>query len=151
EGYAAVLELCPDVTVAGEISGNFENGAAQDETLKFLSANPAPVGGVFQAGTMGIGIRQAFLETGREPAPIADLGASQGFVSWAMQNPDYPYVGTASPTASMGAAMADVGLRILDGEGPKVNHVITTNYLVNQDNIDDFGDDSWEITDNTDF
>jgi len=151
EGFDNVLELCPNVTVAGEITGNFENGAAQDETLKFLSANPTPVGGVLHAGTMGVGIRQAFLETGRELPPIADMGASQGFISWAMQNPDYPYVGTASAIESMGANMADVGLRILDGEGPKVNHLITTTYIVNQDNIADYGDDSWDITDNTDF
>lgn len=151
EGFDNVLDLCPDVTSAGEITGNFENGAAQAETLKFLSANPAPVGGVLQAGTMGIGVRQAFIETGRDVAPIADLGGSQGFVSWALQNPDYPYAGSASPIATMGATMAEVGLRILAGEGPKVNHIITATATVNRDNIAEFGDDSWDVSDNTDF
>ncbi|QZY50642.1 substrate-binding domain-containing protein [Leucobacter tenebrionis] len=150
-GYNAALELCPGISIGGEVTGFFESGTAQAETLKYLSANPAPVDGVIHSGTMGLGVLNAFLESGREPVPIADIGALQGFISWALQNPDYPYVGTASPTARMGEAMAEVGIRTLHGEGPKVNQVITHPFIVNRDNIEEWGDESWDLADQTDF
>lgn len=150
-GYEAALELCPDITVAGEVTGNFEPGTAQAETLRYLAANPVPVDAVIQSGTMGVGVLQAFLESGRDPVPIADLGASQGFVSWALQNPDYPYVGSGTPSARMGQVIAEVGIRMLHGEGPKVNQLVTRSLIVTRDNLAELGDESWETTDTTDF
>ena len=150
-GYDAALEQCPDITVAGEVTGTFEPGTAQAETLNFLSSNPTPVTGVVQSGTMGVGVLQAFLDSGRDPVPIADIGATQGFVSWAIQNPEYPYTGSVSPATRMGDVYANVGIRMLNGDGPKVNQMVTAAQILDSENIGELGDDSWEITDQTLF
>lgn len=123
-GYDAVLDLCPDITVAGEITGNFVAATAQAETVKFLATNPAGAGGVLQAGTMGYAALQAFEDSGIDPVPISDIGSGMGFVNWAADHPDYPYIGSANPTEFMGKVNAEVGLRILAGEGPKVNLLV---------------------------
>lgn len=148
-GIDAILEDCPGITVAGEVTGFFQPATAQTEVTKFLATNPLGVDAVLQSGTMGLGIRNAFTESGLEVPPIADDGASQGFAAWALDNPDYPYYGTTTPAVRTGEVSVDVALRILAGEGPKINQIIQPSTLVTQENLAEFADESWPITDAT--
>ena len=129
-GTDAVLAQCPDVKIAGEVTGNFVPASAQAETLKYLTANPAGVDGVVQAGTMGAAILQAFQDAGADVVPISDIGASMGFVNYAADNPKYPYIGSTTPAAYMGQLNAQIGLRVLLGEGPKVNILLGYNEMI---------------------
>jgi ribose transport system substrate-binding protein len=150
-GTEAILETCPDVTVAGEVTGFFQPPVAQAETLKFLATNPLGVDAVLQSGTMGLGIYNAFVESGLEVPPIADDGASQGFAAWALQNPDYPYFGTTTPSVRTGQVVVEVALRILAGEGPRINQIVQPSIIVSQENLADYADASWDITDGSDL
>jgi ribose transport system substrate-binding protein len=143
-GYDAVLELCPDITVAGEITGNFVAATAQAETVKFLATNPAGAGGVLQAGTMGYSALQAFEDSGIDPVPISDIGSGMGFINWAADHPDYPYIGSANPAEYMGKVNAEVGLRILAGEGPKVNLLVGKIEMFDASRVADLADPSAE-------
>lgn len=149
-GFDAAMKLCPGISQAGEATGFYQAAQAQSATLQFLATNPAGVGGVLQSGVMGLGILQAFTESGREPAPIADLGATKGFLAWAAANPDYPYVGTGTPSVRMGETMANVGLRVLAGQGPKINQLVTAAFVIDRDNLDEYVDPSWSESDQSD-
>ncbi|MFL4473743.1 substrate-binding domain-containing protein [Paeniglutamicibacter sp. MACA_103] len=150
-GIDAVLENCPDIKVAGSVTGFFQPATAQAEVQKFLATNPAGVDAVLQAGTMGVGIRNAFEESGMEVPPIADDGSSHGFSSWALANPDYPYFGTTTPSVRTGEAVVDVALRILKGEGPKINQIVEPSVIVNRENLAAIADPSWDVSDLTDL
>jgi len=150
-GIDAVLKNCPEIKVAGSVTGFFQPATAQAEVQKFLATHPAGVDAVLQAGTMGVGIRNAFEESGLEAPPIADDGSSQGFSSWALANPDYPYFGTTTPSVRTGEAVVDVALRILKGEGPKVNQIVEPSVIVSRDNLAKVADPSWDQNDLTDL
>lgn len=150
-GIDAVLENCPDIKVAGSVTGFFQPATAQAEVQKFLATNPAGVDAVLQAGTMGVGIRNAFEESAMEVPPIADDGSSHGFSSWALANPDYPYFGTTTPSVRTGEAVVDVALRILKGEGPKINQIVQPSVIVNRENLAKIADPAWDVNDLADL
>lgn len=150
-GIDAVLKNCPEVKVSGSVTGFFQPATAQAEVQKFLAVNPAGVDAVLQAGTMGVGIRNAFEESGLEVPPIADDGSSQGFSAWALANPDYPFFGTTTSSVRTGEVVADVALRILKGEGPKINQIIDPSVIVSRDNLAKVADPSWDVNDLTDL
>ena len=100
---------------------------------------------------MGVGIRNAFEESGMEVPPIADDGSSHGFSSWALANPDYPYFGTTTPSVRTGEAVVDVALRILKGEGPKINQIVEPSVIVSRENLAKVADPSWDHNDLTDL
>jgi ribose transport system substrate-binding protein len=149
-GFSNVLDLCPNVTLAGEAPGAFNPATAQAEVLKFLATHPAGVDMVFQDGTMGLPALNAFLESGVDPVPpITDTGGSQGFASWALQNPDYAYFGSTTSAGQQAAATVSVGKRILAGGGPKMNQIAYAPLIVDRENLADIADPSWPITDMT--
>lgn len=150
-GIDAVLANCPEVKVAGSVTGFFQPATAQAEVQKFLATHPAGVDAVLQAGTMGVGIRNAFVESGMEVPPIADDGSSQGFSSWALANPGYPYFGTTTPSVRTGETVVDVALRILKGEGPKINQIVEPSVIVSRENLAKVADPSWDHNDLTDL
>lgn len=144
-GFDAVLALCPNVKVAGEVTGLFQPPTAQAETIKFLSTNPAPIDAVLQDGTMGLGIANAFNEVGQELPVIGDVGASQGFASYGLQNPEYPYNGTTQPAARTGEVSVQVAKMILEGAGPKLNQIVWNPFLMDQKNLSEYAEDSWPL------
>lgn len=150
-GIDAVLANCPDIKVAGSVTGFFQPATAQAEVQKFLATNPAGVDAVLQAGTMGVGIRNAFEESAMDVPPIADDGSSHGFSSWALAHPEYPYFGTTTPSVRTGETVVDVALRILKGEGPKINQIVEPSVIVSRDNLAEVADPSWDVSDLTDL
>jgi len=150
-GRDAALELCPDINIVGSVQGMFQPPLAQQAVVQYLATNPAGVDGVIQAGTMGWAIRDAFTQSGQPVPPIQDVGASQGMVAYAAENPDYVYVGTATPPVDMARAAAQVGLKVLAGAGPKLNAIINRPVVVDSANVDEYVDPSWSIQDGTDL
>ncbi|WP_435526703.1 substrate-binding domain-containing protein [Microbacterium aurantiacum] len=151
DGIQNALELCPDVTIAGQVQGFFQPPAAQQAVVQYLATNPAGVDAVFQAGSMGWAIRDAFQQAGLEVPPIQDINASQGMAAFAAANPDYPYFGTATPPIPAAKAAAQIGIKVLAGAGPKVNQIVWGPYVVDRENIDDVVDPSWSESDGTDL
>ncbi|WP_431778974.1 substrate-binding domain-containing protein [Microbacterium aurantiacum] len=151
DGIENALELCPDVTIAGQVQGFFQPPAAQQAVVQYLATNPAGVDAVFQAGSMGWAIRDAFQQAGLEVPPIQDINASQGMAAFAAANPDYPYFGTATPPIPAAKAAAQIGIKVLAGAGPKVNQIVWGPYVVDRENIDDVVDPSWSESDGTDL
>ncbi|BCW44820.1 substrate-binding domain-containing protein [Arthrobacter sp. StoSoilB5] len=150
-GIDAVLKNCPEIKVSGTVTGFFQPAKAQAEVQKFLATNPAGVDAVLQAGTMGVGIRNAFDDSGMDVPPIADDGSSRGFSSWALAKQEYPFFGTTTPSVRTGEAVADVALRILKGQGPKINQIVEPSVIVSRENLAMLADPSWDHNDLTDL
>lgn len=151
DGTEKALALCPDVTVAGQAQGMFQPPVAQQAVVQYLATNPAGVDAVLQAGTMGWAIRDAFEQSGLPVPPIADIGASQGFAAWAAADESYPYVGTSTPAVPMAQSAAQVGVKVLAGAGPKVNHIVWQPNLITAADLPSIVDPSWAPEDGTDL
>jgi len=72
-------------------------------------------------------------------------------VAYAAATDGYPYVGTATPPVDMARMAAQVGVKILAGAGPKLNHIVWAPYVVDSSNLADIVDPSWVPEDGTDL
>jgi ribose transport system substrate-binding protein len=145
--WKRVLAQCPGVKRVGDVYGNFIDVNAKSETLKYLATHPKKIDGVIQAGTMTGGIMSAFQQSGR-PMPVVDdvgpMKASTGY--WLNHRGTYHGVGMAFGPKSMGSAGANVALRILEGQGPKLSNIIARMQILTEKNVDEWGDKSWTLT-----
>lgn len=147
-GFNAVLEQCPDIKLAGEVTGNYVAAAAKGAALQFLSANPAKIDGVFQSGSMASGVIEAFQQLGRPVPAIADVGANQGSVAYAHERrDDYQMFGTLTPDAAIGEATADVVIRMLGGDGPNLNQLIVEPQRLHSEDVDSVYEEGWTLSD----
>src|SRR5262249_40478240 len=124
-GVSDVVKGCPNMKLAGTAIGAFVNGTAKGEVTKLLATHPAPIAGAVEVGGMAPGVIQAFQSVGRPVPVIADIGASKGSLAyWKQHRPAYHGVGTGQSAPASADAVADVALRVLDGQEPKVNSLI---------------------------
>lgn len=145
-GFKAALGLCPDLKQAGEVTGNFSTAATQAAVLQFLSTHPGKLAAVFQAGVMTPGVIQAFEQLGRPVPAIADLGSTQGSIAYAHQNRDsYKEFGNSVPDEAIGRVSAEVALRTLVGDGPKLSPIVTRLKLIDNTNLDQVYQDGWTV------
>jgi ribose transport system substrate-binding protein len=146
EGSADVLKNCPDVEIVGKPVGEYSPSTAKTQMLQFLSAHPQPIDGAIQVGGMATGMIQAFQQTGREVPPIADLGASPGALAyWNEHKGDYEGVAIAWPPAAQTEAMWNVAIGLLEGRGLKVNTVLQSPVVINDENLDEWVDPKWTL------
>jgi ribose transport system substrate-binding protein len=133
--WEQALSRCPDVKVAGSVEGQFDNTATKAGVQKFLATHPSGVQGVFQAGVMGLGVLGAFTQTGHTPPPMSDQAASQGAIAYWHNHPEYNMFATLVPDTDLGGAAARVALRMLDGDGIKLNVLLDQTYMVTRANL----------------
>ncbi len=133
--WAKALSVCPNVHVAGTVAGQFVAPVAKGLVQQFIATHPSGVQGVFQAGTMGVGVLGAFQQTGHKPPPMADPGTAQGVVAYWHDHSDYDEVATATDDLQIGQAGANIALRMLEGQGVKVNAIVEKPYLVTRANL----------------
>lgn len=140
EGIKQVLDLCPGITLDDSVVGAYNPTTAKTEVLKWLSTHQSEVGGVVHAAIMGNGIISAFEQAGRPMPPMADAAASEGSLAYWQKKAPEGYVGAATGQGpqAMGGVIADVALRVLNGDGVKVNTVLLEPALVTDENLDDW-------------
>jgi ribose transport system substrate-binding protein len=129
--FKAVLANCPDVKVAGEIVGNFAAPLAKAATLQFLSTHPENIDGVLQTASMAPAIIQAFQQQGRKVPTVIDIQAQRGSLGYWLANKT-TYKGVAAPSGPQAFSnlAVRIALRILNGQGPKLNVIYFKNPLV---------------------
>jgi len=128
--YAKVLSRCPNVKIAGEVEGFFLNSTAKQVTQQFLATHPSGVSAVLTIGTMGTGVVQAFGQTGHDVAPIADNAATQGEIAYWHGHPKFKGSMGLTPQAEYGTVPAQVVLRMLAGNGVKINTLLDNAYVI---------------------
>jgi len=142
-GLKDVVHRCPGVKIAGDVIGAFVNAAAKQEVLKFVSTHPAPLAAVLQGGGMGAGVVSAFTSTGRNVPVLGDGSAVQGsLVYWKKHIGSYRAVGSSQPAHWAALAVADVVLRTLQGQGPRINTLLPAPDLFTEKELDAWVDPS---------
>jgi ribose transport system substrate-binding protein len=150
-GFKSVLAQCPDITIAGQVTGDYNPAATQQAVLQFLSSHPGKVDGVFEAGTMTAGIIQAFKQLGRPVPVIADLGSTEGSIAYAGENKStYQEYGASTPDAAIGQTFAKVALDMLDGNGPVLDQLVTTINVIDSGNLSSVYRSGWTLSDTGD-
>src|SRR6476646_496307 len=130
--WKKALSRCPNVTVAGTVQGNYDNTNAKAVVQQFLATHPSGVQGVFQSAVMGQGVLGAFTQAGKTPPPLNDQATSEGAIAYWHNHPKYKMVAMALPAGETGTVTAKIALRMLNGDGVKLNMLLDHPYLTLQ-------------------
>ena len=145
--FKAALALCPDIKLAGEINGFYSPPATKGATLQFLATHPQPVDGFGQVAVMAPYVVQGFQQAGRPIPPMADPAAQRGEVAyWAQHlSSGYHAIGTVGGPTLNALLPVRIALRMLAGQGLKVNRVIAKTVIVDDSNVSKFAKGDWTL------
>jgi ribose transport system substrate-binding protein len=122
-GVHMALKQYPDVNVVGTVSGEWTDQIAKTKVLQFLATHPEPIDGVVVQSAQEVGVMQAFLQSGRELPPMTQ-GGEKGTACYWKENPDWKTkVFNFWPPADEAEGAMSVMLRILQGQGPKIQSI----------------------------
>jgi ribose transport system substrate-binding protein len=144
--FAAVMKRCPGVRQVGSVTGEFNVAEAKSQTLQFLSTHPETISGVLQVADMAPGVMSAFQQSGRPLPVVDDIGNQKGSLGyWRQNEKTYNGIGTGLPPVGLGDAVADVALRTLEGQGPKLNTITQHITVITSHNLDTWTEPSWNL------
>jgi ribose transport system substrate-binding protein len=146
EGWDAVVRNCPGMKVGGEVYGGFSESLAKSETLKYLATHPQKIDALTTLAGESVGTLQAFKQTGRPIPPAAEVGMDKGFLGYWQQNQStYHASSTSLPPVAAARALHDVAMRMLAGQGVKLNTLVAKNPVITDANLADWADPSWTL------
>ena len=134
-GVLKALEKYPDIKVAGRVAGMWTDQVAQAEIQKWLATNPGKLDGVIIQSASELGALRALKQSGRDMVPITvggELGAlcywrkNQKFVSSTIQG---------WPPGDDFELGWNVMMRTLQGQGPKVQSILTRPQTLSYDQL----------------
>lgn len=143
-GFKSAVSAFPDIKVAGSLFGMWTGSVAKTEVLKFLATHPEPVEAVFSTGNMGVGVGQAFEQSGR-PIPIITevTNLCSLLAYWKEKNL------TANTFVQDGGPMAYSAfipaLHMMAGQKPKVNTIFMPLPTITAENFNDYYDPSMTV------
>jgi ribose transport system substrate-binding protein len=121
-----VLSKCPGIHQVGVINGQWDPSAAKTQTLQFLATHPGKIDAVLDSGPGNQqGVMQAFIQAGRPMPIVADLGGMNATLSyWQQHKPSYKGAGAGIGPVPTGQREAQMMMRVLLGQGPKLDAVL---------------------------
>jgi ribose transport system substrate-binding protein len=132
--------------VGGEIYGGFSESLAKSETLKYLATHPQKVDGLTTLAGESVGTLKAFQQTGRPIPPAAEVGMDKGFLGYWQENQSkYHASSTSLPPVAAARALHEVAMRMLAGQGVKLNSLIGRNPVITDANLSDWAEPGWNI------
>ncbi|WP_442542675.1 substrate-binding domain-containing protein [Arthrobacter sp. KN11-1C] len=137
----AVMAKCPGINVVGEVVGNFVPAATKSAMLQFLASHPQQIDAVVQIGTMGSGVYSAFEQTGRPMPKVVDAGASAASLAYwdkAHKENGYDTSGTGGNGTQEAAAMFDVAMKTMAGDGPAVGTITRQPSMISSANLETY-------------
>lgn len=132
DGGYAIFKNCPNIHIVGNFSGNWNNADAKTGMLQFLATHPQTINGVWEQGSMALGIMQALQQVGRPLVTVTDGNPDKASLAVWRDNLSKGYQGVATanvPSSGMDA-MFRVAMRMLDGQGVKINAIVKNPPLV---------------------
>lgn len=120
-GADKVLAENPGLVIARSVNGNWTANVTKTVVLQALATNPAPIDAVWTTGSESRVVAEAFAEAGR-PAPLITGSITGDALGYWKANPDkYRFEGHAVLPGWNAQALFRVGLRVLEGQKPKLN------------------------------
>ena len=144
----SVVENCPGMEIGKDAAyGGFSDAQAKSETLKYLATHPGKIDLVMQTAAMAPGVMKAFEQSGRPMPIVADVGLSKGSMGYFREHQagGYHSAGGSVNPAPFSRATTEVSLRILQGQGPKINAIVDRIPSVNDANIQQDADPAWKL------
>lgn len=121
DGANKVLADNPGLKVVRSVNGNWTANVTKTVVLQALATNPAPIDAVWTTGSESRVVAEAFAEAGR-PAPLITgsiTGDALGY--WKANSDKYRFAGHAVLPGWTAQTLFRVGLRMLEGQKPKLN------------------------------
>jgi ribose transport system substrate-binding protein len=145
------VKRCPGAKIVGELKGDWNNATAKTAILSFLASHPGmKIDAVLEAGGMAPGILDAFIQNGSDMPAVSIAPCTTGVLSWWLENMDKT---KNSATCFDGYQTAwsnwNVALRVLAGNGPKVNGISIglVGKTVTNDNLKDYAKPGFKLDD----
>jgi ribose transport system substrate-binding protein len=143
----ADLKYCPNITLAASIYGNWDNGSAKTAVSQYLAAHPQGIDGVLQDGGMMAGTIDAFQSSGKTVPVISDGECQGGDLSWWLAHKSsYSTVGGCFNGYQGAYVFFNTALRILAGDGPKLQTLEIPAPIVTNANIAKFATPGLPLT-----
>jgi ribose transport system substrate-binding protein len=145
--FHRMLGACPNMKWDGEVVGNFTPPVVQSQVLQFLATHPEKIDMVVQTGVMAPAVIQAFKQAGRPMPTVFDGGAQKGSVAYWVQNKSAGYFGAGTVTGdNQWVDLASrTALRMLDGQGLKVNTLIVQPVVLSAANVRKYYQSDWTL------
>jgi ribose transport system substrate-binding protein len=137
-GGQAVFKNCPNIKIVADLVGQWSESAAQTAVLQQLSTNPTAIDGVWQQGSMFMGVITALEQAGRPIVPVTVGNPNQNSLAYWHDNAakGFKTVGTSNaPGADMELAFR-TAMRVMMGQGLKVSGVVARPPLITADTLD---------------
>ena len=137
-GGQAVFKNCPNIKIVADLVGQWSELAAQTAVLQQLSTNPTAIDGVWQQGSMFMGVITALEQAGRPIVPVTVGNPNQNSLAYWHDNAakGFKTVGTSNaPGADMELAFR-TAMRVMMGQGLKVSGVVARPPLITADTLD---------------
>jgi ribose transport system substrate-binding protein len=121
-----VLSECPGIHQVGVVNGQWDPSVAKTQTLQFLATHPGKIDAVLDSGPGNQqGVMQAFIQAGRPMPIVGDVGGMNATLSyWDQHLSTYQGAGAGIGPVPTGEREAQMMMRILLGQGPKLNAVL---------------------------
>lgn len=143
-GFRNAVAEFPDIKVAGSLFGMWTGSVAKTEVLKFLATHPGPVDAVFSTGNMGVGVGQAFEQSGRPLPIITEVTNLCSFLAYWKDKglTANTFVQDGGPMAYSAFIPA---LHMMAGQKPAVNTIFMPLPSITAENFDDYYDPSMTV------
>ncbi len=143
--WRKIFDSCPDIKVVGTIPAFYSPALAKTGVLQWLTTHSEKVDGVINTATMSQGILAAFQQAGRPVPFIADIAAQKGFAAYWRDNASkgYKAVGTVGGATSAANLTVKTILRMLAGQGPKINQFIWRHPVVTDKTLKNYVKTAW--------
>ncbi|MBO0683641.1 MAG: substrate-binding domain-containing protein [Candidatus Dormibacteraeota bacterium] len=145
--FKKMVGACPNMKWAGEVVGNFTPPVVQSQVLQFLSTHPQKIDLAVQTGVMAPAIIQAFKQAGRPVPTVFDGGSQKGSLAYWTQNMSSGYFGAGTVTGdNQWVDLASrTALRMLDGQGLKINTVVVQPVTLSSGNARQYVEPGWTL------
>lgn len=134
-GVMKALEKYPDIKVVGQVAGMWTDQVAQSEIQKWLATNPGQLDGIIIQSASELGALRALQQSGRDMIPFS-IGGELGALCYWRKNKDFVSEAIhAWPPGDDFELGWNVMMRTLQGQGPKVQSILTKPQVMTYDQL----------------
>lgn len=120
-GADKAFAAAPDIKVIRDVNGNWSPNVTKTVVLQVLATSPQPIDAVWTSGSEARIVDEAFEEAGR-PVPLVSGSISGDALGYWKANPDkFKFVGGALMPSWTAQTLFRAGVRVLEGQQPKLN------------------------------
>ena len=135
-GADAAFAEAPGINVIRDVNGNWSPSVTKTVVLQVLATTPQQIDAVWTSGSEARIVDEAFEQAGRA-VPLVSGSISGDALGYWKANPDkFKFTGGALMPSWTAQTLFRVGVRVLEGQQPKLNIIMVPVPEVKQDELD---------------